>query len=48
MAALRAYKLNLPSDNGPEVEAPPPRRANSGASWHPRCQKLLELAEIFG
>ena len=24
------------------------RRANRGASWYPRCQKLLDLAEIFG
>ena len=23
------------------------RRANSGASWHPSCQKISELAEII-
>ena len=37
-----------PSDLKHNLPLPRTRRTNSGVSWHPPCQKLLDLAEIFG
>ena len=31
----------------PAIYIPQIRRVNSGASWHPSCQKLLKMAEII-